>query len=160
MLCYARISQFDGAQFWIVLFIVTAILSKIIWCVLQFDTGQTMRFSGKFWSFWNAICIFWFWIPRNKPNKDSTETLVRKGSDWSWRCQGALGRIYKSTDFLSAFNVWKFQLKLHWIFNCDFWIWTLCTFTDRISQTHEDDTFSVHVVTSRSDCWIDSTLLY
>ena len=36
---------------------------------------------------------------------------------------------------------WKFQPKLYWIFNCDFWIWPLCTFTDLISQTREDDTF-------------------
>ena len=29
MLRFARLPQFDGAQFWIVLFIVTAILSEI-----------------------------------------------------------------------------------------------------------------------------------
>ena len=35
----------------------------------------------------------------------------------------------------------KIQPKLYRIFNCDFWIWPLCTFTDRISQTHEEDPF-------------------
>ena len=45
-----------------------------------------------------------------------------------------------STGFLSAITFWKFQQKLYWIFNCDFWSWPLCTFTDRISQTHKDET--------------------
>ena len=58
MLRFARFSQFDGAQFLIVLFIVTAILSEITWYVLQFDTRQSMCFTGKICSFRNAICIF------------------------------------------------------------------------------------------------------
>ena len=84
---------------------------------------------------------FWFWIPRNKPNKDFTEALVCNASDSSWMCQRRLGNIYTSTGFLSTFSFWKFRQKLYWIFNCDFLIWPLCTFTDRISQTCKDDTF-------------------
>ena len=141
MLRFARFSQFDGAQFWIVHFIVTAILSKIAWYVSQFATRQFIYFSASSAQFGMTFAYFWFWITRNKPNKDSTEALVNKASDWSWMCQRGLGNIYISTGFLSTFSFWKIQQKLYWIFNCDFWIWPLCTLTDRISQTHEDDTF-------------------
>ena len=55
---------------------------------------------------------FWFWIPRNKPNKDSTEALMGKASDWNRRCQKGLGNVYITTGFLSAFSFWKFQPKL------------------------------------------------
>ena len=87
------------------------------------------------------FAYFWFWISSNTPNKDSMKALVRKGSDRSWRCQSGLGNIYISTGFLSGFSFLKFQPQLYWIFNCDFWIWPLCTFTNRISQTHGVDTF-------------------
>ena len=83
----------------------------------------------------------WFWIPRNKPNKDSTKVFVYKASDWSWMCSWEGENIYISTGFLSPFSFWKFQPKLYWIFNCDFFIWPLYTCIDRISQTREDDTF-------------------
>ena len=46
-----------------------------------------------------TFAYFWFWILRNYPNKDSTEGLVRKGTDWSWRCQRGLWNIYISTGF-------------------------------------------------------------
>ena len=98
-------------------------------------------FSASSAQFGMTFAYFWFWIPRNKPNTDSTETLMNKASDWSWMCQRGLGNIYICTGFLSAFSFWKIQPKLYWIFSCDFWIWPLCTLTDRISQTHEDDTF-------------------
>ena len=98
-------------------------------------------FSASSAKFGMTFAYFCFWIAKNKPNKDSTEALVHKASDWSWMCQRGLGNLYVSTGFLSAFSFWKIQPKLHWIFNCDFWIWPLCTLTDRISQTHEDDTF-------------------
>ena len=160
MLRFARFSQFYGAEFWIMLFIVTAILSEITWYVLQFDTRQFIGFFGKFRSFRNDICIFLILNPRKKPNKDSTEALLRKSSDWNWRCQRGFGNIYISTSFLSAFCFWKFQPQLYWIFNCDFWIWPLCTFIDRISKNARRQYFLVHAVTSRSDCWIDSTLLH
>ena len=87
------------------------------------------------------FAYFWFWILRNKPKKESTEALVRKASYWSWRCKRGLGNNYISTGFLSAFSFWKFQPQLYWIFNCDYWIRPLYTFTDRLSQTHEDITF-------------------
>ena len=56
MLRFARLSQFDGAQLWIVLFIVTTILSEITWCVLQFTARQFIRSFGKFSSFRTDIC--------------------------------------------------------------------------------------------------------
>ena len=108
------------------------------YCLIQ-DSSCILSTSSA--DFGMTFAYFWFWIPRNKPHKDSTEALARKASDWSRRCQRGLGNIYISTGFLSAFSFWKFQSKLYWIFNCDFWIWPLCTFTDRISQMREDDTF-------------------
>ena len=98
-------------------------------------------FSASSSQFGITFAYFRFWILRNKPNKDSLEALVHKASDSSWMCQRGLVNIYISTGFLSVFSFWKIQPKRYWIFNCDFWIWPLCTLTDRISQTHEDDTF-------------------
>ena len=141
MLRFARFSQFDGARFWIVLFIVTAIYRTSYDTFNSLTQDSAYVFPASSAHFGMPFAYFWFWIPRNKHNKDSTEALVRKASDWSWGCQRGLGNIYISIGFLSAFRFWKFQLQLHWIFNCDFWIWPLCTFTDRISQTHEDDIF-------------------
>ena len=112
--------------------------SDKFYCLTQ-DSSCVISTSSA--DFGMTFAYFWFWIPRNKPHKDSTEALARKASDWSRRCQRGLGNIYISTGFLSAVSFWKFQSKLYWIFNCDFWIWPLCTFTDRISQTREDDTF-------------------
>ena len=128
------------------------ILNCLVYRYCNFIGNHMIRFTAwhktvhTFYSASSAhlgmtFAYFWFWIPRNKPKKDSTEALMRKASDWNWRCQRGLGIIYISTGFLSAFRFWKFHPKLYWIFNCDFWIWPLCTFTDRISQTHEYDTF-------------------
>ena len=83
-----------------------------------------------------TFAYVWFWIPRNKPNKDSTKAIVRKVSDWKGGCQRGGGNINISTGFLSAFS-----FENYWICNCDFWIWLLCTFTDRISQTRENDPY-------------------
>ena len=124
----------------LVLFIVTAILSENTWYVLQFDTSQFIRFSASSVHFRMTLVYLWFWIPTKQPNKDSTEALMRKASDCSGRFQRGLGIIYITVGFLSAFSFWKFLPKFYWIFNCDFWIRPLCTFTDRISQKHEDDT--------------------
>ena len=106
-------------------------LSQDSSCVLS---EKSAHFRMKF-------AYFWFWITRNKLNKDSTKAFVCNASDWSWRCSRKGGNIYITTGFLSAFSFWKFQPKLYWIFNCDFWIWPPCTCVDRISQTREDDTF-------------------
>ena len=144
-LCYLSLLQFYRKS------------NDTFYCVTQ---DSSCVFSTSSAHFGMSFAYFWIWIPRTKPNKDSTEALVRMASDRNWRCQRGLRNIYLSTGFLSLFSFWKFQPKLYWIFNCDFWIWPLCTFTDRISKTHEDDIFFVHVVTSRSDCWIDCTLLY
>ena len=80
MLRFARFSQFDGAQFWIVLFFVAAIWSEIIWYILQFDKRQSIQSSGKFCSFRNAICKVLILNPEKQ-----TEALVREASDWKWR---------------------------------------------------------------------------
>ena len=108
------------------------------YCLTQDSSYVLLENSAHFGM---AFAYFWFWTPRNNPNKDSTKALVRKASDWTWRCLRGGGNIYISTGFLSAFNFWKYQPKLYWIFNCDFWVWPLCTFTDRISQTREENTF-------------------
>ena len=108
------------------------------YCLTQ-DSSYVL--STSYANFRMTFAYFWFWIPRNKPHKDSTEALARKALDWSRRCLRVLGNIYISTGLISAFSFWKFQSKLYWIFNCDFLIWPLCTFTDRISQTRKDDTF-------------------
>ena len=73
MLRFAMFSQFDCAQFWIVLFIITALLSEITWYVLQFDKRQSYALPASSAHFRMPFTCFWFWIPRNKPNKDSTE---------------------------------------------------------------------------------------
>ena len=137
-----------------------------------------------------TFAYFWILILRNKPNKDSTEALVRKASDWTWRCQRGLGNIYISTGFLSAFSFctppyfgaeyclfavaegWLL-LDIGWfvlflkipakaLLNIQLWlcIWPLCTFTDRILQTRGDDTFWCMQWKQERDCWIDYTLLY
>ena len=113
--------------------------SNDTFCCLTQDSSYVLSTSSA--HFGMTFAYFWFWIPRNKPHKYSTEALAHKVSDLSGRCQRRLGNINISTGFLSVFSFWKFQSKLYWIFNCDFWIWPLCTFTDRISQTREDDTF-------------------
>ena len=59
MLRFARFSQFNGAQFWVVLFIVIAILSEITWYILLFDIRQWIRSFGIFCSFRNDICILY-----------------------------------------------------------------------------------------------------
>ena len=82
---------------------------------------QSICFPASSAHFGKPFAYFRFWIPRNKPNKDSTEILVRKASGWSCRCRRGIGNIYMSTGFLSAFSVWKSQPQLYWIFNCDFW---------------------------------------
>ena len=162
---FAEFSQSHGTQFWTMLFIVTAILSEITWCVRECPpwcsiVGATVTMHQLFCilhyyltltvhTFFRRILlisewhlhIFLFRTPRNNPNKDSKKALVRKASSWSWKCQRGGGNIYIHTGFLSAFSFWKFQPKLYWIFNCDFWIWPLCTFTDRISRTRGVDTF-------------------
>ena len=56
MMCFARFSQFDGVQFWIVLFIITAILSEyekrlLLRCMHHFKSDlinnmDHMRISG------------------------------------------------------------------------------------------------------------------
>ena len=135
MLRFASFSQFDGAQLWFVLFIVIAILLKIKWYVLLFGTRQSIRSFDKFCSFRNDICIFLIFNPKKQTEQRFYAALVRKASDWSWRCQRGLGNIYISTGFLSALSFWKLQPKVYWIFNCDSCIWPLCNFTDRISQT-------------------------
>ena len=58
MLHYARFCQFDGAQFWIVLLIVSAISLEITWYFLQYDARKFMCSVGKLLSFRNDICMF------------------------------------------------------------------------------------------------------
>ena len=74
MMRFARFSQFNGPQFWIVLFIVTAILSEITWYILLFDIRQSICSFGKFCSFWNDICIFYD-FERQETNRT---TILRK----------------------------------------------------------------------------------
>ena len=107
-----------------------------------------------------SFAYFWFWIPRNKPNKDSTEALARKASDWSGRCQRGLGNLYIATSFLSALRFWKFQAKL--LLNVQLWLLDLTPvhfYRPDIANSRRRY-FLMHVVTSRNDCWIDCTLLY
>ena len=80
---FARFSQFDGAQFWIVLLLVTAILSKIKWYVYRLTQDSSYVLSTSSAHF-GMTAYFWLRIPRSKRNKDFTEALVRKASDWSW----------------------------------------------------------------------------
>ena len=141
MLWFARFSQFDGAQFWMVLFIVTIILLEITWYVLLFDTRQFIRSFGKLSSFRNDNCIFLILNPRKQTEQRFYESFGAPGFILELKVLKGEGNIYITTSFLSAYRFWKFQPKLYWIFNCDFWIWPLCTFTDRISQTRGVDTF-------------------
>ena len=47
-----------------------------------------------------TFAYFWFWIPRNKPKKDSTEASVCKASDCSWGVKGDQGTFtYPPTFF-------------------------------------------------------------
>ena len=66
MLRFARFSQFNGARFWIVLFIVTGILSEITWYILLFDIRQFMRFLENSAHFGMTFAYFWFWTPTKK----------------------------------------------------------------------------------------------
>ena len=88
MLGFARFFKFDGAQFWILLFIITAILSETTWYVLQFDTRQFHAlFRQVLLSSECHLHIFDFLSRETNPRKIYTEVLVRQASDWSWRCQ-------------------------------------------------------------------------
>ena len=102
-------------------------------CFKSLTQASSYILSTSFAHFGMTFASFWFSIPRIKPNKNSTDASVYKASHWRWRCQRGWGNIYIFTRFFSAFSFWKFQLKLYWVFHCDFWIWPLCTFTDRIS---------------------------
>ena len=66
----ARFSQFDGAQFWIVLFIVNRnFIRKLydtLYCLTQ-DSSYVL--SKSYAHFGMTFAYFWFWIPRNKPNE-------------------------------------------------------------------------------------------
>ena len=74
MLRFAMFSQFNGAQFWIVLFIVT-VVSEIAWYILLFDIRQFMRSFRKCCSFWNDICIFFFYF---EPQETNRTKILRK----------------------------------------------------------------------------------
>ena len=79
MLRVARFSQFDGAQFWIVLFIVTAILSEIAWVVLLFVIKQCIRSFEPFCSFRNDICIFLILNPKKQTEQRFYESSGVQG---------------------------------------------------------------------------------
>ena len=112
-------------------------------------SASSAHFGMKF-------AYFWFWIPRNKPNKGfgvqgfRLELKVSKGI----REHLHIHRISFCLQFL------KIQAKALW--NIQLWLLDLTHV-----HFHRPDIvnarrfyFLVHAVTSRSDCWIDSTLQY
>ena len=142
MLRFARFSQFDGAPIWIVLFIVTQVLFEITWYVLLFDKRQFMRSFGKCCSFRNDIFIFLILNPEKQTEQRFYESFGAKGFRLELKVLKGRRKHLHIHCFLSAFIVVEHSSQsFNWIFNYDFWTWLLCTFTDRISQTHEDDTF-------------------
>ena len=81
---------------------------------------------------------------------ESQETNRTKILRKLWRARLQIGvecvKGYKGTftyppAFFLPVVFLTFQPKLYCIFNCDFWIWPLCTFTYWISQTPENGTF-------------------
>ena len=53
------------------------------YCMTQHSSYVLSENSANFGM---TFAYFWFWTPRNEPNKHSTTALVSKASDWSWRC--------------------------------------------------------------------------
>ena len=107
-----------------------------------FDTRQFIRSFGKFCSFRTDICTFFYLNPKKQIEQRFYGSFGAQGLRLELTVSMAMRehlRIHRLSFCLQFF--WKFEPKLYWIFNCDFRIWPLCTFTDRISQTHEDHTF-------------------
>ena len=119
MLCFARFSQFDGAEIWILLFIVAAILSEINLYVLQFDTRQFIVVFGKFCSFWNDICIF---LILNSKKKQDAQRATYRAPEYNvppfWQI-GQGGHLVfpispKNTNLVEDIKI-LFPVKFRWI---------------------------------------------
>ena len=85
---------------------------------LQFETRQSIHFSGKCCSFRNDICIFQILNPNQQIKQIFSRSFGAQG--FRFECQKGFGNNYIYTGFLSAFSFWKFQPQLYWIFDCDF----------------------------------------
>ena len=160
MLRFARFSQFDGAQFWIELFIVTTILSEITWYVLQFDRRQFIGFFGKFWSFRNEICIFLILNPTKQTEQRFCGSFGAQGFRLELKVlKGIRGHLHIHQ---LSFCLWILKSPVTALFNIQLWLLDLTPmhfYRPDIANARRRYLL-VHAVTSRSDCWIESTLLY
>ena len=89
-----------------------------------------------FCSFQNDICICFILNPKKKQAEQRFyESFGSQGFRFQlkvWKEKKKHLHIHRLSFCLYFLT---FQQNLYWIFTCDFWIWPLCTFTDRISQT-------------------------
>ena len=164
MLGVARFSQFDGAQFWIVLFIVTAILSEIAWVVLLFVTKQCVPSFGTFCSFRNDICIFLILNPKKQTEQRFYESSGVQGFRLDLKVfKGRREHLHtKKSIHRLSFCLKFLKIPAKALLNIQLWLLDLTPV-----HLYQPDIvnarrwyFLVHAVTSKSDCWIDSTLLY
>ena len=159
MLRFARISQFVGVKFWIVLSIVITMLSDIT-CVLQFVARQFIRF------FWQVLLISeWHLHIFDFESQESNRTKILRKllcSRLQIRVEGVKGEkgtfSYPPDFFLSL----VFENPSQALLNIQLWLLdlTLMHFYRPDIANARRRYFLVHAVTSKSDCWIDFIALY
>ena len=69
MLRFARFSQFDDAQFWIVPFIATAFFWKSHDTFYNLTQDSSYVLSASSADFGKLFAYFWFWVPGKKQTK-------------------------------------------------------------------------------------------